>query len=99
MLLKAVDVYFVLKFVCAIWDHSQHEPLDILIYLPLSRHEPWHLRHTHPLVDLARALREVPDDDFVHKGHLLREFLCLARQLETMPESVVRGFLHTIEGV
>jgi hypothetical protein len=49
-------------------------------------------------VDLARALREVPDDDFVQKGHLLCEFLCLERQLKTMPASVLRGLLHTIEG-
>jgi hypothetical protein len=97
-LLKAVDVYFVLKPGCAVWDHSQHEPLGIFVSLPLSRHEPWRLRHTQPVVDLARALREVPDGDFVQKGHLFCEFLCLARQLETMPASVVRGMLHTIEG-
>jgi hypothetical protein len=97
-LVKAVDVYFVLKPVCAVWDHSQHEPLGIFISLPLSRHEPWRLRHTQPVVDLTRALREMPDDDFVQKGNLLCEFICLARQLETMPASVVRGMLHTTEG-
>jgi hypothetical protein len=89
-LFKAVDVYFVLKPVCAIWDHSQHEPLSIFISLPLSRHEPWRLRHTQQVVDLARALREVPDDDFVEKGHIFRKFLGLVRHLETMPESVVQ---------
>jgi hypothetical protein len=56
MLLKAVDVYFVLKHVCDIWDNSQHEPLDIFISLPLSRHEPWRLRHAQPVVDLVRIL-------------------------------------------
>jgi hypothetical protein len=39
-LLKAVDVYFVLKPLCAIWDHSQHEPLGIFISLSLSIHGP-----------------------------------------------------------
>jgi hypothetical protein len=97
-LLKAVYVYFVLKTVRAIWDHSQHEPLGIFISLPLSRHEPWRLRHTPPVVDLSRALREVPDNDFVQKGHIFREFLCLARQLINIPESVVQGLLHTTEG-
>jgi hypothetical protein len=53
-LLKAVDVYFLLKPVCGIWDNSQHEPLGIFISLPLSRHEPWRLRHAQPVVDLAR---------------------------------------------
>jgi hypothetical protein len=37
-----------------------------------------------------RALQRVTDDDLVQKQHLLREFLWLVMQLETMPESVVR---------
>jgi hypothetical protein len=74
-LLKAVDVYFVLKPACAIWYHSQHEPIGTFISFSLSRHEPLRLRHTHPVVDLARTLREVLEDDFVPKGHLLSEFL------------------------
>jgi hypothetical protein len=82
-----VDVYSVLKPVCAIWDNSQHAPLGIFIYVPLSRHAPWRLGHTQPVVDLARALREVPDDDFVSKWHLLSKFLCLARQLEAVSEA------------
>jgi hypothetical protein len=32
-LLKAVDVFFVLKPVCEIWDNSRHEPLGIFISL------------------------------------------------------------------
>jgi hypothetical protein len=97
-LLKAVDVSFVLKPVCEIWDSSQHDPLGIFIFLPLSRHEPWRLRHTHPVVDLARSLREVPDADFLQKGHLLCEFIYWKRQLETIPEGVVQILLHPIEG-
>jgi hypothetical protein len=73
--LKAVDVHFVLKTVCGIWDNSQHEPLGIFISLSLSRHNPWRLRDTQPVVDLTRSLQEVPDTDFVQKGHLLCEFL------------------------
>jgi hypothetical protein len=56
-LLKAVDVYFVLKPVCEIWDNSQHKPLGIITYLFLSRHEPCRFRHTQPVVDLARSPR------------------------------------------
>jgi hypothetical protein len=82
-LLEEVDVYFVLKPVCAIWDNSQHDPLRIFISLPLSIHEPWRLRHTRPVVDLARSLREVPDTDFLQKGHLLCKTLYWTRQLET----------------
>jgi hypothetical protein len=88
-LFKAVDVHFVLKPLCEIWDNSQHEPLGILISLPLNIHEPWRLRYTHPVVDLARSLQEVPDADFIQKGHILCEFIYWTRH-ETIPESVVR---------
>jgi hypothetical protein len=95
-LLKAVVVYCVVKPECDIWYNSQHEPLGIFISLPLSRHEPWRIRHTQPVVDLARSLREVPDADFVQKGHLLCEFIYWTRLLETMLERVVRRLLHPI---
>jgi hypothetical protein len=40
-LLKVMDVYFVLKEADSmIWNISQHEPLDLFISLPLSRHDP-----------------------------------------------------------
>jgi hypothetical protein len=40
------------------------------------------------------ALREVPPDDFLQKGNILRIFLGLTRQLETMPEGLLRELLH-----
>jgi hypothetical protein len=55
-LLKAVDVYFILKPACEIWDNSQHEPLGIFISLPLNRRENRRLGHTQPVVNLARSL-------------------------------------------
>jgi hypothetical protein len=88
-LLKAVDVYIVLKPVCEIWDNSQYEPLGIFISLSLSRYEPWSLRHTQPVVELARSLREVPDADFLQKGHLLCKFLNWTSRLETMLMSFI----------
>jgi hypothetical protein len=97
-LLKAVDVYFVLKPVCEIWDNSQHEPPGTFISHPLSRHEPWCLRHTHPVVDLARSLREVPDADFLQKMYIVCESLYWMRQLETMQEGMMWRLLHPIGG-
>jgi hypothetical protein len=97
-LLKTVGVYFGLKPVCEIWENSQHDPLGICISLPLSINEPWHLRHTQQVVYLERSLREVMDTDLIQKGHLLCKFIYWTRQLETMPESVVRRLLHPIEG-
>jgi hypothetical protein len=97
-LCEAVYVKFVLKPVCVIWDNSQHEPLGIFISFSLIRHEPWRLREAHPVVDLAHTLRQVPEDDYVQKGNSLRESLCLARQLETIPESVVRDCCVPLKG-
>jgi hypothetical protein len=61
---------------------------------PLSRHEPWNLRGTKPVVDLETALREVPEDDYVSNGHLVREFLLFTRRLEGLSEGMVRGVLQ-----
>jgi hypothetical protein len=94
-LLKATDVYFVLKAESIIWNNSQHEPIDIFISLPLSRHGPWFLRRTKTVVDVESSLRELPPDDFLQKGNILRKFLGLTRQLETMSERLVRELLHT----
>jgi hypothetical protein len=54
---------FFLKAESMIWNNSQHEPLGIFISLPLSRHEPWRLRRTKPVVDMESALRELTPDD------------------------------------
>jgi hypothetical protein len=59
-LLKATDVYFVLKAESMIWNNSQHDPLGIFISLPLNRHEPWRLRQTKTVVDLESSLQELP---------------------------------------
>jgi hypothetical protein len=67
----------------------------MFIYLPLIRHEPWRLWRTKTVVDLESSLRELPPDDFLQKGNILRKFIGLTRQLETMPEGLVRELLHT----
>jgi hypothetical protein len=94
-LLNAMDVKFVLNPGSEIWSFSQHRQLGIFISLPLSRHEPWRLRKTKPVVDLASALREVQDADQIHKGDIFHKFLRLMRKLDTIPERVVRAVLQT----
>jgi hypothetical protein len=78
-----------------ICNNSQHDLLGIFISLPLIRHEPWCLRRTKTVVDTESALRELPPDDFLQKGNILRKFLGLTRQLETMLEGLVQELLHT----
>jgi hypothetical protein len=95
-LLKAMDVYFALKADIMIWDNSQHDPLGIFIYLPVSRHGPWCPRRPKPVVDLVYTLREVPEEYFLQNENLLRQFLRFTRQLETMPEGLARELLHPL---
>jgi hypothetical protein len=86
---------FFLNAESMIWNNSQHEPLGVSISLPISRHEPWYLRRAKTVVDLESSLRELPPADFLQKGNILRKFLGLKRQLETMPEGLVRELVHT----
>jgi hypothetical protein len=81
---KATGVNFVLKPGSEIWPLPQHDQLGIFISLPVSRHEPWRLRKSKSVVDLANALREVKDTDHVQKGGILREFLHLMRQMDLL---------------
>jgi hypothetical protein len=94
-LMKARDVYFVLKAESMIWNNSQNDPLGIFICFPLSRHKPWNLRRTNPVVDMESALQDLAPDNFLQKGNILRKCLGLTRQLETMPEGLVRELLYT----
>jgi hypothetical protein len=63
-LLKATDVYFVLKADSMILNNSQHDPLVIFLSLPFRINEPWRLRLTNPVVDMESAIRELLPDDF-----------------------------------
>jgi hypothetical protein len=82
-----------MKSVCDIWPYTKHEPLGFFIVLPLSRHEPWNIRGTQPVVDLEASLREVQEDDYVLKGHIVRESLLFTRRLEGLSEGMVRWVL------
>jgi hypothetical protein len=93
-LLKASAFRFTMKSVCDIWPYTEHEPLGFFIVLPLSRHEPWNLWGTKSVVDLEAALHEVPEDDYISEGHLVREFLLFTRRLEGLSEGMVRGVLQ-----
>jgi hypothetical protein len=95
---KATDVNFVVKPCTDIWGASQYEPLGVFISLPLYRHGHWRLRGTQPVADLARAMCSLQKSAYVQKGNLLREFLLLSRELDSMPEIVARQMFQTAKG-
>jgi hypothetical protein len=72
--------------------------MNFFVVLLLNRHEPWILRGTKSLVDLEAALREVPEDDYISNGHLVRELLIFTQRLEGLSESMVRGMLQAQSG-
>jgi hypothetical protein len=92
--LKASTFRLMIKLVCDIWPYTEHEPLGVFVVLPLSRHKPWNLWGTNPMVDLEAVLRDVSEDDYLSKGHLVHEFLLFTQSLEGLLESMVRGKLQ-----
>ena len=76
------------------WDKTQHKPLMIAVYLPLSKHGPWDLRSTQHMGNLARNLCAVQQFNPHGTRNLLREFLIATRRLEAMPVSLVWQLLR-----
>jgi hypothetical protein len=76
-LLKACLFRLTVKSVYEVWSYTEHEPLGVFVVLPLSRHEPYIIWGTKPVMYLEAALREVPEDDYILKGHIVRKFLSI----------------------
>ena len=93
LLAKLCDIIFLVPLGSDIWPSSHFEPLLIGIYFPLSHHRPWRFQNTPLLDDLAGKLSSLPCSDFNWGGNLLREFLCTAGALDSMPPSVARKLL------
>jgi hypothetical protein len=47
------------------------------------------------VVDLASAMCALQKSDYVQKGNLMREFLLLSRELDSMPEGLMRRMFPT----
>jgi hypothetical protein len=90
---KLCDLVFTMPVGCCVWPNLHHEPLLVGICLPLSCHSPWRLRDTPLLAHVARRLSDLPLNDFNWGGNILREFLCKARELESMSPCLARQVL------
>ncbi len=95
MLGKICDLIFTVPVGMDVWSYSQHEPLIVGLFLPLSKHRPWKLRGTPMLERVERLLRELPLSNPRWGGDLLCKLLKQSRELETLQESVVRPLLHS----
>jgi hypothetical protein len=55
---KICDLVFTIPLGTEPWNTSQHEPLIVALYFPLSRHEPWRLWETPMLEHIERSLHD-----------------------------------------
>ena len=76
------------------WPSAMHEPLWIGLSLPFIRHNPWALRGTPLLVELARELREVLSTGQGNGGSILHKLLRTSRRLTGLSKRVARGVLR-----
>ncbi len=78
----------------SVWTKARHEPLLMFVCLPLACHRAWKLRGTVLLDGYERKMRELHKTNSRLGGRLLRKLFVQARQLETMPDGLVRGLLQ-----
>ncbi len=90
---KICDIVITIPVGSYVWCDSQCEPLIVGLYLPLSRHPPWKLGGSKLVAQLEGNLHGLSKDDFGRSRPFLWEFLIKSRELERLPESVVREML------
>jgi hypothetical protein len=76
------------------WPTEMHEPLILLVSLPLCRHPPWSYKRTGFVEGLRGELRSVWKELPERSGTLLRKFLQQEREFHSLQEGVVRTMLH-----
>ena len=76
-----------------VWPNDLHEPLMIAIVLPYLRFEPWELRRTPKVLELAKLLSEMWESDSSSEGSVLQQLWSLKERMEAMPEVLARKVL------
>jgi hypothetical protein len=74
-----------------------HEPLTLLVSLPLCQCRPWTLRGTPLLEGLDRELRQVWKTSEKRGRDLLRKLFIFSGSFPSMPEGMVRRVLHSTD--
>ena len=70
-----------------------HEPLLIGILFPFLSVKPWQLKGSTKMLAVGRELRKVLQESDVESGRVLRKLFSLCRDLQSLPEHVVRKLL------
>lgn len=93
-LAKEADLIVELPAGNVYWPSEMHEPLILLVSLPLCRHPPWSYKRTGFVEGLRGELRAVWQGVPERSGTLLRKLLLQEREFQSMQEGVVRTMLH-----
>jgi hypothetical protein len=93
-LAKEADLIVELPAGNVYWPSEMHEPLILLVSLPLCRHPPWSYKRTGFVEGLRGELRAVWQGVPERSGTLLRKLLLQERDFQSMQEGVVRNMLH-----
>jgi hypothetical protein len=91
---KLADFKFTLGPGFEHWKKQRHEPLLIFVCLPLSVHRPWKLRGCRFVAQAERQLRELSVSSEGRLRRVLRKIFIKARNVDSMPEGLVRRLLH-----
>jgi hypothetical protein len=94
---KEADLVLEIPAGVPFWPSSMHEPLILLVSLPLCRYEPWSYRGTGFLEGLRRELRPLWKNVPERCGTLLRKLLQQEREFHTLQEGVVRSMLRNFD--
>ena len=81
LVLKATDVLWTIPLGSTLWDVTNHEPLVLAIYLPLSRKKPWKHRGTPQLDHESKLMQAMFQSDIGRAGFMLRQLIVRTRLL------------------
>jgi hypothetical protein len=91
---KLADFRFTLDAGFEHWKKGRHEPLLIFVCLPLSVHSPWKLRGCRFVGQAEGKLRKLSGSSPGRVGAVLRQLFIKARNMDRLPEGVVRRLLQ-----
>jgi hypothetical protein len=93
-LYRSADITFQIFPGHPFWNVEQHEPIMVGIYFPYLKSEPWHLKDSPRILEMAGRLQHVLKTDPVASGPLLRQLWEFTRKLPSMPEQLVLRMLQ-----
>lgn len=94
---KSADIVLEIPAGQSFWPIDMHEPLILALYFPFLSHRPWQLRRTPTLLAMEKRLQGMWKCSGESTGSVLFQLWKQARQLQSLPASLVFKMLRSIE--